>query len=118
MLGVITNEMISAETTMKLVRTGIRDRFSVVVSSQDAGSRKPDPEIFLVACRRAGADPEACLYVGDGLEVDALGARFAGMQGIWLNREQDEQSCDEVMVIHTLGELPSIVETHRKKDRR
>ena len=108
-LGVITNEMISEETRRKLVHVGIRDRFSVVMTSQDAGSRKPAPEIFLAACRETKEDPKSCWYVGDSLEYDALGSQSAGMHGIWLNREEEERNGNGVMVIKDLRELPSLL---------
>jgi len=110
-LGIITNQMIPEETMMKLVAAGIRERFSVVTTPLEAGSRKPQPEIFLAACREADTDPGECLFVGDDLEIDALGCRSAGMQGIWLNREKEDQTCEGVMVINNLEELPPLIKT-------
>jgi putative hydrolase of the HAD superfamily len=49
------------------------------------GVEKPDPEIFLRACRRMGVEPGAALYVGDLYPVDVLGARSAGMEALLLD---------------------------------
>lgn len=53
--------------------------FEVLVDSAEEGVRKPDPDIFLRACRRLGAEPARCLYAGDLPEVDVVGARRAGL---------------------------------------
>jgi HAD superfamily hydrolase (TIGR01662 family) len=53
--------------------------FEVMIDSAEEGVRKPDPDIFLRACRRLGAEPARCLYAGDLPEVDVDGARRAGL---------------------------------------
>lgn len=40
---------------------------------------KPAPEIYAIACARAGADPAAAMMVGDDLESDLRPARSLGM---------------------------------------
>jgi len=40
---------------------------------------KPDARIFGHACQLLGVDPQDCLYLGDHLEVDGVGAREAGL---------------------------------------
>ena len=40
---------------------------------------KPHPHGFLHACERWGLQPEEVLFVGDREDVDARGARNAGM---------------------------------------
>jgi len=61
---------------------GIRDFFEFVMDSEVEGVEKPDPEIFLRACRRMGVEPAEALYVGDLYPVDVLGARKVGMQAV------------------------------------
>jgi beta-phosphoglucomutase len=48
-----------------LDRTGIRKYFQVVVSSQEAGKSKPEPDVFLLAAKRLGVEPRNCLVVED-----------------------------------------------------
>jgi HAD superfamily hydrolase (TIGR01509 family) len=48
-----------------LQRHGIRDLFDVVVARDDVTRVKPDPELFLLAARRLGAPPEACVVFED-----------------------------------------------------
>lgn len=43
----------------------LSDRFDVVVLSEDARMRKPDPAIFALAVRKLGVPAEACVFVDD-----------------------------------------------------
>ena len=106
-LGILSNGS-SAQQREKLQQTGILDRFSTIVISEDIGLAKPGREIYLAACRMAGCRPDECVYVGDRLEADALGSRSDGMRGIWLDRRRCGATTD-IEVIHTLGELPGRV---------
>ncbi len=54
--------------------------FDSLLSSEAAGSCKPDQAIFTEALRRAGCRPEQALFVGDMLPFDIAGANRAGMR--------------------------------------
>ena len=107
-LGVISNGS-SARQRQKLASVGILDRFAVVVISEDIGVAKPDPGIFEAACEAVGASPSACVLVGDRLELDALGARDAGLTGVWLDRRGTGGAPASVPTIPRLSELPALV---------
>ena len=66
----------------KLQCLGVRDPFSVVVSSYDPEVRrfKPNPAGFLYAARQLGSRPETTLVIGDRDDADGAGARAAGMR--------------------------------------
>ncbi|MGD2122469.1 MAG: HAD-IIIA family hydrolase [Gemmatimonadota bacterium] len=68
-----------------LEKAGIRDRFEFVMDSELEGVEKPDPEIFLRACRRMGVKPAESLYVGDLYPIDVKGSRAAGLQAVLLD---------------------------------
>jgi putative hydrolase of the HAD superfamily len=104
-LGVLSNGN-SEQQRQKLRQTGIAERFSSIIISEDLGIAKPGREFFLAACRLTGFAPQECIYVGDRLDSDARGSRGAGMRGIWLDRWRCEAPAD-VDVIHSLAELPS-----------
>jgi putative hydrolase of the HAD superfamily len=85
-LGVVTNG--NAEQQMrKLERTGIIDRFRVVVVSERVGHAKPAPEIFQEACSQLGCSAADCVFVGDDWHRDVEGARRSGMVPVWLRRD-------------------------------
>lgn len=54
------------------------------IFSVEVGCCKPDPEIYLAACRELGVPPEQCLYVGDGGSRELTGATEAGMTAVRL----------------------------------
>jgi len=75
-LACVTNKV--ARFTDPLLETsGMRAYFDAVVTSDQAGARKPDPAIFLEACRRIGVLPGEACVIGDSAN-DAEGARAAG----------------------------------------
>ncbi|ASR54034.1 HAD family hydrolase [Cellulomonas sp. PSBB021] len=110
-LGALSNAATSMQTA-KLTAAGLVDRVPLLVAVDTLGFGKPDPRVFLEACRRLGTDPARTAYVGDEADVDALGARDAGLVGVWLDRPGarrhpvDEVSVTAVAVIRSLAELP------------
>lgn len=116
-LGIISNGHFDQQQ-LKLERLGLAGRFATVVVAESHGAAKPCPEIFRTACRLAGADPAACAYVGDQLEVDARASRRAGLRGIWLDRSGcgGSDACGET--IHTLDALPKLLQAAAVPGRR
>ncbi|MBE2224872.1 MAG: HAD family hydrolase [Anaerolineae bacterium] len=60
-----------------------------IILSQEEGVHKPTKTIFKTACVRMGFEPEACVFVGNDLYVDAIGAVASGGYGLglWLDRD-------------------------------
>lgn len=69
-----------------IARTGIGQWFSASVGAHELDFGKPDPRIYLEACRRAGVAPASVLHVGDDLELDVRAAMSAGLRAAWLRR--------------------------------
>ena len=46
-------------------RSRFAELFDAVVISSEVGLRKPDPEIYALACERLGLAPERCVFVDD-----------------------------------------------------
>jgi putative hydrolase of the HAD superfamily len=108
-LGIITNGVTHFQQP-KLDRLGLTPYFSHVITSGDFGAVKPDPSIFLHACKVFGVEPSAAVYVGDRLHTDAIGATAAGLTGIWLDRAGvDGEDPGGILTIHTLLELPPLL---------
>jgi putative hydrolase of the HAD superfamily len=76
-LAVVSNWDVAL--TGYLEALGLREHFTAIVTSAEAGAPKPDPRIFELALERLGVAPERALHVGDA-EADELGARAAGMR--------------------------------------
>lgn len=54
----------------------------VVVDSHLVGVEKPDPAIFRLALDALGLPADRCLYVGDTVLFDVVGARAAGIEPV------------------------------------
>jgi FMN phosphatase YigB (HAD superfamily) len=48
--------------------------------------------------------------VGDLYDVDTLGARSAGLNGIWLDRSKKATTVHVPPIINSLDELPDIID--------
>ncbi|MEK5382263.1 HAD family hydrolase [Niallia sp. FSL W8-0635] len=107
-LGVISNGDYQQQVE-KLQRIGVEKFINCVITSSEVGVSKPDSTIFIKACELTNSSIEKCYYVGDRLEIDALGSQVAGMNGIWLNRSGGKE-CREVTVIGSLGNLLNLLE--------
>jgi putative hydrolase of the HAD superfamily len=70
-----------------LERCGLGEFFDGHVSAIAAGAAKPDARIFAALREAAGVRAEEILHVGDDPITDVVGARQAGMQTVWLNRD-------------------------------
>jgi putative hydrolase of the HAD superfamily len=75
-LAVVTNAL--AEDVAGWESSPLRPFFDVTIFSYAVGLAKPDPEIYLQACRALGVLPRCALFVGDGIE-EVAGARAAGL---------------------------------------
>ena len=56
-----------------------------MITSEQAGSKKPDAGIFNYALKQAKALPEESLMIGDDLDVDIIGAHAVGMDTIFFD---------------------------------
>ena len=55
--------------------------FDAIVRSHEAGIRKPDAAIYLLAADRLGVEPKECVFVDD-VPANVDGARAVGMAGV------------------------------------
>lgn len=77
-LSVISNTASLYSVFNVLEAYGIRDYFADVTLSSVTGYRKPHPGIFEIALRQVRRTADQCVYVGDTLSRDVLGAKEAG----------------------------------------
>jgi putative hydrolase of the HAD superfamily len=84
-VGVITNNTVN-EQKEKLATFGFAPHVDVLVTSEEAGVAKPDPQIFRIALERLGCEPYEAVMIGDAWVQDILGATSAGIRALWLNR--------------------------------
>lgn len=94
-VGAVTNASRDL-TEQKLHRVGLADRVPILSAVDDRGVGKPDPAMFTTACAALNVAVDECAYVGDELDVDAVGAAAAGLTGIWLDALLPRERADQV----------------------
>ncbi len=87
-LHIITNGFQEIQDK-KLKNANIYGYFDQVVNSEQAGVKKPHPQIFKLALDRANCDSNSALMIGDNLEADILGAKAMGFHAIHFNAHQE-----------------------------
>ncbi|MBB2912692.1 putative hydrolase of the HAD superfamily [Streptosporangium becharense] len=105
-LGVVSNSSLAHQRN-KLRTIGLLHHFGdSIVCSAEHGAPKPDPSIFLAGCATLGLPAHQVAYVGDKYEIDALGAREAGLHSYWLDRAiSGIAPAKGITVIRSLEEL-------------
>ena len=112
-LGLISN--IEQNMTATLDKLGLSSKLDIVVTSQDAGFTKPQPEIFQYALKKAGVKPAEAVYVGDQYQVDVIGAKSAGMKGILIDRDnyyQEKLDCPKIKSLKDLVDIFRLIRVY------
>lgn len=103
-LHMITNGF-SEVQAVKLKSSGLGKYFKVIVTSEEAGHKKPDERIFSYAFEKSGAMPEESIMIGDDPDVDILGAQKVGMDQVLFDPEKKFQQNGSTYYINDLIEL-------------
>jgi putative hydrolase of the HAD superfamily len=122
-IGCISNTQSLKQVSYNLKQYGIIDYFDPIVLSSSYGRRKPDPAIFYYAARLANVPTGKCVYVGDKINRDILGAHRAGFRlAVQIKHEYDNGEKDEGAtpdaVIQKMNDLLPILEEELEKDKR
>ncbi|MFH1121395.1 MAG: YjjG family noncanonical pyrimidine nucleotidase [Bacteroidota bacterium] len=107
-LHIITNGFEEVQYR-KLTHAGLMMYFSEIITSEDAGSKKPERLIFNYALKRSGALPEESLMIGDDEEVDIVGAFEAGMDQVLVDYKGELLQTKATYRIESLDELYGII---------
>ena len=76
--GIVTNKR--ERFTHPLTRAlNLTERAACIISGDTTANSKPHPEPMLEACKRAGVQPEHCVYIGDALH-DITAGKNANMK--------------------------------------
>ena len=78
-MGIISNVLSRGQVAYSMDEYGITDYFDTVILSAEFGRRKPHPEIFYYACKKASVNPENVLYIGNSPSKDIKGAKDSGI---------------------------------------
>jgi len=118
-IGLISNVNSRAQVPTNLAEYRLERYFDPVVLSSEYGRRKPDPAIFHHAARLAMVPTSHCVFVGDRIVRDVLGARRAGfglavqIKHGFKHGESDEGPAPDY-VIENMTELLDILQVEHK----
>ncbi len=83
-LHIITNGFEEAQER-KMDNANIKSYFKTITNSEMVGVKKPNPKIFNFALDSAKAIPTESVMIGDSLEADIEGAHSIGMETIYFD---------------------------------
>ena len=94
---------------IKLSNSKLSDFFQVVVTSEAAGAKKPNPLAFQYALEKSGAKLDNSVMIGDDLNTDIQGAIQFGMKSIYFNPNGTLHEYSTWREVKTLAEIESIL---------
>lgn len=108
-LGVVSNA--DKDQLDHFIELGQLDQyFDSLLSSEEAGSCKPDLAIFQEALRRAACSPEEALFVGDSTQQDIAGANRAGLRSVLIwDRVDRKPPADGPNPHHVIQRIPELL---------
>lgn len=95
-------------TFRKCELSGIKNYFETITSADEINIRKPHPEIYEYALKKAGATREVSIMIGDDWIADVEGALAFGLDAVFLDRFNDDFSA-EVKTVKNLAELKNFL---------
>lgn len=115
-IGLISNVNSRGQVPTNLTDYKLKHYFDPIVLSSEYGRRKPDPAIFHYAARLANVPTSRCLYVGDRIARDILGARRAGFRfAVQIKHDfqhgESEEGPTPDFIINQMTELVDILQT-------
>lgn len=92
----------------------IKDYFSLIVTSEEAGFSKPDPRIFDYFFGLTEISADETIFFGDGLQSDILGAKNYGFDCIWYNHRHRKNTLNlqPLVEVTTYPQLVKILKTN------
>jgi len=93
----------------KLKNSGLGKYFTDIITSEEAGVKKPDPAIFKFALKKVNALAQDSLMIGDDLETDVRGAGAAGIDQVFVNHNRVSHSEKPTYEVLHLQEIENIL---------
>jgi 2-haloalkanoic acid dehalogenase type II len=93
-----------------LGQIGIAHFFERSIAARQVGALKPDPAIFHKVIEGTDLQAHEVVYVGDDPLLDVVGARGAGMQAIWIDRQASEWPPEIEPAAHTVRSLAELTQ--------
>ena len=92
-------------TAKKCELSGIKNYFQTITSADEIDIRKPQPEVYDYALKKAGAKVEESMMIGDDWIADVEGGKSFGLEVVFFDVFNDNFEAEGVKVIKKLVEL-------------
>ena len=96
-------------THKKCELSGIQNYFQTITSADEINIRKPQPEIYDYALKKAKAQKEDSMMIGDDWIADVEGGKSFGLEVVFFDVFNDNFEAEGVKVIKKLIELKEIL---------
>ena len=100
----------ASNSNADLAKIGLAHFFERTVAARHVGALKPDPAIFHKVIEGTDLQAGEVVYVGDDPHLDVAGARGAGMQAIWIDRQGVQWPAEIAPPAHTIRSLTELAE--------
>ena len=107
-LHLITNGFEEVQQT-KIDVSDLRKYFTEIITSEEAGAKKPEKKIFEYSLKKADAKRKESIMIGDDLKVDIIGAKEFGMDQVYINFENIPHPEKVTFEIDSLKKLQKIL---------
>lgn len=101
--SVIITDLTAQIQFRKLIHFNIDGLIDYVVSSEEAGSDKPNKEIFMLALKKVDCKPDEVWMIGDSMEKDIQGAMSLGI--IAMHKTDANRKVSDVISFNKFSEL-------------
>ena len=110
-LGLLTDADGIKEFKLKRIRASNLKKWfdSIIIAGDDIKQIKPDKAPFSLIARKLNLKPQKCIFVGDDLYRDILGAKRSGMTAILIKRRNGKMKVKPDRIIKKLSELKEIL---------
>ncbi|MAR40349.1 MAG: noncanonical pyrimidine nucleotidase, YjjG family [Flavobacteriales bacterium] len=106
-LHIITNGFHKTQH-IKLDFSRLKLYFNQIITSEEIGVKKPNPQIFKHALLQAKTIETESIYIGDDLIVDIVGCQNAGIDGVYFNPLKEKHTESPKFEISCLSELKEL----------
>lgn len=96
-------------TNRKTELSGIKKYFKTITSADEINVRKPHPEIYEYALKKANAEKQESVMIGDDWIADAVGASDFGISSIFFDVFSDNFAKEGVIIIKKLRDIHQIL---------
>ncbi len=111
-LGVLSNTWHPSYLGFRKACHAVLDLLDYEILSYRESCKKPSPDLYMKAARRAGIPPERCWMVGDTYELDIEPARILGFKAVWVLCRPEKETPALVELLRGERLLPDLTVEH------